>query len=62
MSGNKQEVIIPVTGMHCAACARTIEQTLKKLPEVRVNFAVEQAFVLSPLLQGENDFLRIRLP
>jgi P-type Cu+ transporter len=40
----------PITGMHCASCARTIERTLKKQPgikEVSVNYATETAQIES---------------
>ena len=39
---------LPVTGMTCAACARTIERTLTRLPGVDkagVNFATGRATV-----------------
>jgi Cu+-exporting ATPase len=38
----KKKVIIPITGMTCANCARTIERGLGKLPGVdaaAVNYA-----------------------
>ncbi|MCB7130123.1 MAG: heavy-metal-associated domain-containing protein, partial [Candidatus Brocadiales bacterium] len=41
---NMKTIILPVQGMHCATCAGTIEDALKKLPgikEVMVNFATE---------------------
>jgi len=41
-------VMLPVTGMSCAACARTIEFTLKDVPGVRdasVNYATGRATV-----------------
>ncbi len=40
--------ILPVTGMHCAACAKRIEKVVGKLPGVRaasVNFATEKLVV-----------------
>jgi P-type Cu+ transporter len=43
-----QQVDLPVTGMTCANCARTVERTLKKtegIAEVNVNFATERAHV-----------------
>ena len=44
----EKKVIIPVTGMTCANCARNIERAVKKAPgikEAAVNFATEQANV-----------------
>ncbi|MBZ0288997.1 MAG: heavy metal translocating P-type ATPase, partial [Anaerolineae bacterium] len=43
-----QQIDLPVTGMTCANCARTVERTLKKtdgVAEVNVNFATERAQV-----------------
>jgi len=43
-----KEIIIPISGMHCASCAQKIESTLKKLNgvvKVNVNFATEKATV-----------------
>jgi P-type Cu+ transporter len=40
----------PISGMHCASCARTIERTLKKQPgikDVSVNYATETAQIES---------------
>ncbi len=40
--------IIPISGMHCASCVRTIETALKKVPGVAnavVNFASSRAYV-----------------
>ena len=39
---------LPITGMTCASCARTVERTLKKtegIGDVNVNFATERASV-----------------
>ena len=50
---------IPVTGMHCAACAGTVEDVLKNTPgvsSVSVNYANEKAYV-----QLENEDVDIRL-
>ncbi|MBI1256934.1 MAG: heavy metal translocating P-type ATPase [Chloroflexi bacterium] len=44
----KQQIDLPITGMTCASCARTVERTLKKtegVGEVNVNFATERASV-----------------
>ena len=41
-------VSLPLTGMTCAACARTIERTLQQLPGVQdasINFATSRAEV-----------------
>ena len=43
-----QQIDLPVTGMTCASCARTVERTLKKtdgVGEANVNFATERASV-----------------
>jgi copper chaperone CopZ len=42
-------ITLPVTGMSCAACARTIEFTLKDVPgvsEAGVNYATSRATVV----------------
>jgi len=44
-----REVVLPIIGMTCANCARTVERALKRAPgvvEASVNFAAEQAVVL----------------
>jgi len=44
-----REVILPISGMTCASCAKTIEKAIGKLPginEVSVNFATEKAKVV----------------
>ena len=43
-----QQIDLPITGMTCANCARTVERTLKKtegVGEANVNFATERAHV-----------------
>ncbi len=43
-----QQIDLPITGMTCANCARTVERTLSKAPgieSVNVNFATERAQV-----------------
>src|SRR5215207_4593420 len=43
-----EQIELPVTGMTCASCARTVERTLKKtegVSEAVVNFATERASV-----------------
>lgn len=45
----KREVIIPVMGMSCASCARSVERAVSKLPgifEASVNYATEKAKVV----------------
>src|SRR4051794_28013676 len=47
-SANLSGVSLPLTGMTCAACARTIERTLQKVDGVAqasVNFATSRAEV-----------------
>lgn len=49
MGEAQREVILPIIGMTCANCARTVERALKRTPGVMaasVNFAAEQAVVL----------------
>jgi Cu+-exporting ATPase len=44
----KEKTVINVVGMHCATCAITIEDALKKnsgVSEAKVNFGTEQAFI-----------------
>ena len=44
-----QEIVLPVTGMTCAACVRNVERALLRQPgvrEVSVNLATERASVL----------------
>ena len=44
-----QEIVLPVTGMTCAACVRNVERALARQPgvlEVSVNLATERASVL----------------
>jgi len=44
----KKKTTIRISGMHCAACAQTIEKTLKREPGItnaNVNFATEKATV-----------------
>jgi Cu+-exporting ATPase len=45
---SEQRVTLPITGMHCANCALTVERSLKKaggVSDAAVNFATEQATV-----------------
>jgi Cu+-exporting ATPase len=55
-----EKVIIPISGMHCASCVRTIEGALKKVPGVEkavVNFASSKAYVdYNPSLASEEMF------
>jgi len=44
-----REIIIPISGMTCAACVRAVERAIKKLPgikDVNVNLATEKAKVV----------------
>ena len=44
-----KEIVLPVTGMTCAACVRNVERALKRQPgveEVSVNLATERASIL----------------
>ncbi len=44
-----REIVLPIIGMTCANCARTVERALKRAPgvqEASVNFAAEQAVIL----------------
>ncbi len=44
----KKKMVVPISGMHCASCAQTIEQALKKAPgveEANVNLATEKAYI-----------------
>ncbi len=44
-----REIVLPIIGMTCVNCARTVQRALKRAPgvlEVSVNFAAEQAMVL----------------
>ena len=46
---SEQRIELPITGMHCANCANTVERNLKKLEGVQdavVNFATERATVI----------------
>ena len=45
----KKEIMIPISGMTCAVCAKAVEKAVGKLPgvqEVSVNFASEKAKVI----------------
>lgn len=47
-AGERQETVIPVTGMTCANCVATVERTLRKtagVESVAVNYASERATV-----------------
>jgi Cu+-exporting ATPase len=54
----EKQIILPVTGMHCANCSSTIERNLKKLEGVanaNVNYATEKATIIfDPALLGED--------
>jgi Cu+-exporting ATPase len=57
----RQTVELPIKGMHCISCARSIERELKKLNgtiEVNVNFTSEKAVVeFDPARATEADFI-----
>lgn len=57
-----QQVTIPVQGMTCASCVRTVERSLKKVPgvsEATVNLATERATVSYESSQaGVNDLVK----
>jgi P-type Cu+ transporter len=61
VASNTESVSLPVTGMTCAACARTIENTLKDTPGVAnasVNFATGRAVVqFDPAAVGLGDLV-----
>lgn len=47
-NGHIRELIIPITGMHCANCANTVGRSLKRLPgveAVNVSYANERAII-----------------
>ncbi len=54
----EKQIILPITGMHCANCSATIERNLKKLDgvtEANVNYATEKATVIfDPSVLGEH--------
>src|SRR3990172_768748 len=54
------KAIIPISGMHCASCVKTIEGALQKVPGVdkaMVNFASSKAYVdYNPSLASEEMF------
>ena len=46
---SEQQATLPITGMHCANCAFTVERSLKKvdgISDAAVNFATERAAVV----------------
>jgi Cu+-exporting ATPase len=59
-SKGKEKVSIPVTGMTCVSCAKTIENSMKKvkgISEANINFAAEKAYVeYDPKLAKKEDF------
>ena len=61
-----ERVDLPVSGMTCTACARTIERTLTNTPGVErahVNFATSTATVeYDPGRVKVGDFMPISLP
>ena len=57
-----QQITIPVQGMTCASCVRTVERSLKKVPgvsEATVNLATERATIAYESSQtGVNDLVK----
>jgi len=48
ISKNEKKISIPITGMTCVSCAKTIENSLKKVKGVskaNINFAAEKAYI-----------------
>jgi Cu+-exporting ATPase len=64
MPDTKPSVRIPITGMHCAGCANTIEKGLCTVPGVEtasVNFATQEATVTGDVAGGRDALVeRIR--
>ncbi|HKP74734.1 MAG TPA: cation transporter, partial [Longimicrobiaceae bacterium] len=58
-----ERVDLPITGMHCAACARRVEASLARAPGVHragVNLATSMATVeYDPAATGVRDFIRV---
>jgi len=57
-----QEIILKISGMHCASCARNIEAQVKKHPGVKsvnVNFATSEMFVRAEEFVPEIDLKKI---
>ena len=43
-----EKIMVPIKGMHCASCAKTIEKAISKVPgvaEISVNFGTEKAAI-----------------
>jgi Cu+-exporting ATPase len=60
----KQEVVLPIKGMTCANCARTVERTLMRTPGVEganVSYASEKANVTFDPAQVQLQQLRKRI-
>ncbi len=57
-----KQITLPITGMTCANCARTIERGLKRtegVQDVTVNFASEKATVLfDPVIVPEEKLVK----
>jgi len=57
-----QEIILKISGMHCASCAKNIEAQVKKHPGVKsvnVNFATSEMFVRAEEFVPEIDLKKI---
>jgi Cu+-exporting ATPase len=59
---SEKKAALPITGMHCANCAVTVERSLKKtdgISDVAVNFATERASVVfDPMLLQSADLVQ----
>ncbi len=59
---NMKKIILKILGMHCASCARNIEEQIKKLPgmhSVNVNFGTSQMFVEAKESVSESDLKNV---
>ena len=57
-----KEIILKISGMHCASCAKNIESQVKKYPGVKsvnVNFATSEMFVRAEEFVPEIDLKKI---
>jgi P-type Cu+ transporter len=58
---SEKQIILPISGISCANCVKTIERTLKKLPgmlQVNVNYATTEATCLfEPSLLKEQEII-----
>ena len=62
---NIHEITIPITGMTCASCARSVDKAIHKLPgiqEVNINFATEKGKIVYDADQTRISQIKMRLP